>query len=111
MKLAGVPTVKPGSLAVLVRVSCGRFTVVLAVAVLLPAHVTGAPLQSGSAIPAGGNTVAVWLKLAAALAFTAQAIVRVRSPLPAASAAPLQVPVPVNPAAIVPTLKVPTEGV
>ena len=80
------------------------------VPVLPPAQVTGAPEQSGSAVPVGGMTVAVLVMLAAAAAPAVHAMVRVALP-PDAIAAPVQVPVPVAPEAMVPTVKVPADGV
>ena len=111
MKLAGVSTEKLVPLAVLVRVSCGRFTVVFVVAVLLPVQVTGEPEHCGSLTPVGGITVALCVRLAAALDATVQAIVSVDVPPLPTMATPLQVPVPDEPGTIVPTLKVPPEGV
>ncbi len=105
-----MPTTKFAALAVLLIVSCGRLTVEFAVAVLLPAQVTGAPEQSGSLVPVGGRTVAVLAIDAAAALETVQAMVSVTLP-PLGMAAPVQVPVPVAPGAMVPTLKVPTDGV
>jgi hypothetical protein len=55
-------------------------------------------------------TVAVLVMLAAAELPTVHATVKVALP-PDAMAMPVQVPVPVAPEAIVPTLKVPAEGV
>ena len=55
-------------------------------------------------------TVAVLVMLAAAAAVTVQAIVRLALPL-AAMVIPVHVPVPVAPEAMVPTVKVPPEGV
>ena len=107
---AGTPTVNEAAEAVFVMVSCGRVTVVPTVEVLLPAQVTGAPEQSGSVTPVGGTTVAVLVIEAAALLATEQEMVRVALP-PDGMARPVQVPVPVAPDAMVPTLKVPAEGV
>ena len=78
--------------------------------VLLPAQVTGPPEQSGSVTPVGGTMVAVLVMLAAADAVTLQVMVRVTLP-PLAIAVLVQVPVPVAPGAMVPTLKVPVDGV
>ena len=75
-----------------------------------PTEVTGAPEQSGSVTPVGGTMVALLVMLAAADAVTLQVMVRVMLP-PLAMAALVQVPVPVAPGAIVPTLKVPVDGV
>ncbi len=80
------------------------------VPVLPPAQATGAPEQSGSAVPAGGTTVAVLVMLAAAAAPTVHAMVRVALP-PDGMATPVQVPVPVAPEAMVPTVNVPADGV
>ncbi len=96
--------------AVFVNVSTGRFTGVVTLPVLPPAQVTGAPEQSGSVTPVGGMTVAVLVMLAAAAAVTVHAMVRVALP-PDGMATPVQVPVPVAPEAIVPTVKVPADGV
>ncbi len=105
-----MPTTNDAALAVFVIVSCGRVTGVVTLPVLPPAQATGAPEQSGSVVPVGGTTVAVLVMLAAAAALTVQAMVRVALP-PDGMATPVQVPVPVAPAAMVPTLKVPADGV
>lgn len=97
-------------LAVLIRVSCGRLTVVLMVAVLPPVQLTGAPEQSGSVVPVGGITLAVLLSVDAADAPTEHVMINDWLP-PLAMLAPVQVPVPVVPGAMVPTLKVPKDGV
>ena len=107
---AGTPTVNDAAEAVFVRVSCGRVTVVLTLAVLVPAQEMGAPEQSGSLTPVGGMTVATLVMLAAAAEPTVQAIMSVALP-PDAMVTPVQVPVPVAPEAMVPTVNVPAEGV
>ena len=101
---------KLAALAVLVRVSCGRLTGVVTVPVLPPPQVTGVPEQSGSVTPVGGMTVAVLVMLAAAAAPTVHAMVSVALP-PDGIAMPVQVPVPVAPDPMVPTVKVPADGV
>ena len=58
----------------------------------------------------GGMTVAVLVMLAAAATLTVHAMVRVALP-PDGMAMPVQVPVPVAPEAMVPTEKVPADGV
>ena len=98
------------ALAVFVSVSTGRFTGVVTLPVLPPAQVTGVPEQSGSVTPVGGMTVAVLVMLAAAAPLTVHAMVRVALP-PDGMATPVQVPVPVAPEAMVPTVKVPEDGV
>ena len=101
---------KLAALAVLVSVSNGRLTGVVTLPVLPPAQVTGAPAQSGSVTPAGGITVAVLVMLAAAALLTVHTMLRLALP-PDAMATPVHVPVPVAPDAMVPTLKVPADGV
>lgn len=110
VKLAGTPTVKLPLLAVLLSVSWAPFTVVVAALVLLPTQVTGAPLQSGSLVPEGGTTVAVKLAELAVPLDTVHWMVRVTLP-PLGTVTVVQVPVPVAPGAMVPTLKVPADGV
>ena len=80
------------------------------VPVLAPTQATGEPEQSGSVVPVGGMTVAVFVMLAAAALLAVQAMVRVALP-PDAIATPVHVPVPVAPEAMVPTVNVPAEGV
>jgi hypothetical protein len=109
-----VKLVVPESPSTTVTLSILRFgkavTVVFALRALPPAQTTGEPEQSGSVVPLGGTTVAVWLIEAAAAPPTVQVIVNVVLP-PLAMAAPVQVPVPVTPGAMVPTVKVPADGV
>ena len=102
---------KLDALAVFVSVSCGRVTAVVTVPVLPPLQLSGVPAQSGSEVPAGGRTVAVLVMLAAAAAVTVHWICSVAwLPFPG-SVTPVQVPVPLVPGAIVPTVKVPADGV